>query len=203
MPPKRNKTHISESKAFSPLYTDQKFNIPQQLDDKLLDSFTLFGEDNNTEDLLLKDLGQFLRTYLKIPDKLLFFVNLEDFLMDGTDDIVDFEKYLYKGTLLLTLTENLPIIDMYWDLLIDNLQSESPHNVLKKGKYDGTADAEKYKIKLYIDDLSKLMKNLNDETPTSFLMEMLIVSNNGMKVYTDYFDFALILGRIGELKEFT
>ncbi|KAG7826659.1 hypothetical protein KL920_005381 [Ogataea angusta] len=151
-----------------------------KMEDFLLDAFTKYCEDNGTEDLLLKYLKPFFKQYLRISDKLIYFLQPHDFILKGTTEVVDFERYLYRGGLFLILNQNLDLIQDNWKLVLNSLGRKPS-----------------YKERLTFSDVQKLAASLNQDTPQSTVADM--VTLQGDKQYIDFFDFALILGRVGEL----
>ncbi|KAG7810688.1 hypothetical protein KL921_002316 [Ogataea angusta] len=151
-----------------------------KMEDFLLDAFTKYCEDNGTEDLLLKYLKPFFKQYLRISDKLIYFLQPHDFILKGTTEVVDFERYLYRGGLFLILNQNLDLIQDNWKLVLNSLGRKPS-----------------YKERLTFSDVQKLAASLNQDTPQSTVADMLTLQ--GDKQYIDFFDFALILGRVGEL----
>ncbi|KAG7751860.1 hypothetical protein KL911_004438 [Ogataea haglerorum] len=151
-----------------------------KMEDFLLDAFTKYCEDNSTEDLLIQDLKPFFKQYLRISDRLLHFLQPNDFILTGTTEVVDFERYLYQGGLFLILNQNLDLIQDNWKLVLRSLGRRPS-----------------YEERLTFPDVQKLAASLNQDTPQSTVADMLTLQ--GDKQYIDFFDFALILGRVGEL----
>ncbi|GME85597.1 unnamed protein product [Ambrosiozyma monospora] len=177
---------IKQTTAFDNVFTFTKTTIPQPIEDKLLDAFTNFSEYKGIDDILISQLPELFVKYLHISPKLAYFIKSEQFVLEGTTDIVDFEKYLFNGYLFLTLNKGIKTLDFYWNLVVPESPSNEPA----------------YKRKLYMNDIKKLTEIIGDtnEVSSDLLIDMLTVPNSGEdKLYVDYFDFGLILGRIGEL----
>ncbi|QPG73321.1 hypothetical protein FOA43_000631 [Brettanomyces nanus] len=162
---------------------------------KLLDAFTLFCELHETQDVHLQDLKQLFQENLHINKKLIQFINLDEFRLEasGNQDLVDFEKYLYNSALLLNLSQRLEIIDFYWELVLANIKG--------KGELTPAERKSAYQQTLDLKDIEQLSKNLKQAIPMDILMNMITLCNEGERVYLNYMDFALILGRVGELGE--
>ncbi len=198
---RHRKKSFAQRVAFDSIYAKSRASrIPQEIQDELLDAYTRFCDKNDTEDILLKDIPQLLKTELNVSDKLLMFINVQYFCMDALEttdseqaQIVDFEKYLYEGALLLQLNSQIDIIDYYWNMTLATLKGKS----LLPEKENNSS----YKERIYLDDLKRLCERLKQDVPTNVMLDMITVINDGQRVWMNYMDFALVLGRTGALEE--
>lgn len=185
----KRKDNIARYHAFESIYArSRKKRIPQDTEDKLLDAYTIFCDENQIEDVHSKDVRKLLLQYVGINKKLVHLVDPERFVMTDlagsmAENIVDFERYLYEGALLLKLNSQLSLIDQFWNLVQDALPSHA------------------HKECLYLKDIQTLCKTLNVSAPMNVLFDMLTVGNKGEHPWMNYLDFALILGRVGLLKD--
>ncbi len=198
---RHRKQTLAEKVAFESIYAKSRTSrIPQEIQDELLDAYTKFCDRNDTEDILIKYIPNLFKTELKVPGKLLTFINVQDFGMDGLEtsssdvsQIVDFEKYLYEGALLLRLNAQIDIIDYYWYMTLAIVNGKSELSSAEKK----TA----YKQRIYLNDLKMLCQKLKQDVPTSVMLDMITVINDGERAWMNYMDFALVLGRTGILGE--
>ncbi|OWB56994.1 hypothetical protein B5S28_g2915 [[Candida] boidinii] len=205
---KISNSKLSSNLVFNSIFENPKKKIPIEIEDKLLDSFTEYTESlSNDEDLKLNELKKFFQDYLKINDKLINFIKLNDYLLIGTNNIVDFEKYLYFGSILLILNNNLIIIDHYWNLLINGLKLNDDNSYLKEDYYKITINCQDLK-KIFDsiddksgDDNSESTQNNNKKSVTSMemLIKMINVVTDGLKPEINYYQFGILLGKLGEL----
>lgn len=205
---KISSSKLSSDSVFNSIFENPKKKIPIEIEDKLLDSFTEYTENSeNGQDLELGNLKSFFQNYLNISLKLIVFINLNDYLLTGTKNIVDFEKYLYFGSILLILNDNLVIIDHYWNLLIGGLN-------LSEKNADGDNSEENYKITINCQDLRKIFESIDDDasgdgssatkskksvTSMETLIKMINVGTDGLKPEINYYQFGVLLGKLGEL----
>ncbi|ODV96733.1 hypothetical protein PACTADRAFT_48549 [Pachysolen tannophilus NRRL Y-2460] len=163
--------------------------IPSSIEDLILDKYTDFCYNSDTEDLESNQLFGFLKNYLKIPDVLLQGFNPTRYQIDGETNVVDIDKLVKYGGLLLIMKNNLEIIKSYWKLLVKYMSDD----------FNLQNDKEVFEFKIHLDDLMKLRDSINDDSNENALIDMIAVGSDGEKVFVNFVDFGKILGKIGEL----
>ncbi|CDK29029.1 unnamed protein product [Kuraishia capsulata CBS 1993] len=182
MPPKKGRDQ---------LFNKERPNPPPEVEEELLEKFSNFCDENDSQDLLASQLMMFFKQELKIPDRLLVNVVVSDYVIEGTE-VVGFEEYLSKSGLLVVMRDNVRKIDEAWKLFIRHCKKKDkkPGDVSKDGVYSE---------RIYLDDLISLQQILNDNTPRGLLIDMIEVATQGARPYVNYADFAMVMGKMGEL----
>lgn len=182
---------ISSKQAFDTVWSgSKKSQIPQEVEDRLLDSFTRFCEDKSREDVYLEDLTELFQDYVGIDQTVVYFIEKDKYVIEGLDrQIVDFEKYLYQGALVVAMEEKKDVVDYYWQMVMENLKGMA---------LTASEKSSVWKRKLSLKEVDKLMRNMKQSTTTDVLMKMLQVGGAG-KLYVTWWDMGVILGRIGDI----
>lgn len=167
--------------AFAPpFYPLSNYPIPLEDETILVDMFSKLTATLDEPDLVVGMLAMALQE-LSVPAELI--PSAEDFLKQGwcidQTDIVDFEKWLYKGHWWLLLGRNVAVVDKWWHVLGKELRTEE----------------------VAVNELYALFQTakIGDGTHGyAQVVEMFNLASDG-KLYIDYLDFYVLLGRLGLL----
>ncbi|ANZ76323.1 BA75_03356T0 [Komagataella pastoris] len=164
-------------------YNDNPFNndkarIGDQLNTLIIEKYLQYCSTTNSDELLESHLIPFLRDKLGIPPKLLSNVeNRREKLVYHNTSVLDLKKLFWYASLLLVLKENLSYIDQAWELLTDSLTSDQ----------------------VSLDELVKLQHKINDSSTYQTMNDMMLLATNGERISMNYVDFAMLLGKLGEI----
>ncbi|ONH76019.1 hypothetical protein BOH78_1542 [Pichia kudriavzevii] len=179
----KRKSGLEVTALTPPFYTSpigsNAYNIPEEYEAILLDIYTRYTEEK--PDIHLSDITKLLVDEIGIPENLVPKGDgLTSWLIPGTD-ILDFEKWLYKGYFYLLLREHIDEVDMIWEDLWITLDPK----IIEKGDLRSK--------RLYLTHINKLISVGKIDANSIGMLQ----TGGGGKVYVDFIDFFKLLGRIG------
>lgn len=184
----RKKSGLEESAFKPPFFTpsigSNAYKIPDEYEMKLLDMYTKLTETD--PDIKDYEIPNILENEFNIPKEIIPIDKsfLKSWNIIGTN-IVDFEKWLYNGYFWLLLSNHIEDIDMLWQDIwaaLDKYKDEKKENLRNS--------------KLFLVDVKKLIEIGKLDASA---IGMLQTAGNG-KVYINYIDFFILLGRLGLFK---
>lgn len=157
--------------------------LPSSVEDFIVDKYSDHCVENDSEDLLESELLEFCKIRLDLPVRLVDNINPASLVIEGTN-VLDFDRFLQTVGPLVMLLPYVSYIDSLWKMFVGTVATQ-------------VKDVFRYRI--HLDDMVKIRQAINDSAPTGVLLDMVSLASNGQRVYVNYADFAIILGKIGEL----
>lgn len=160
--------------------------VPSKYEDLILTRYFEMGFDDN--DMATKDVDGFLRTF-QVPEVYIAKAVYDDWLIDGLENekVIDFDKLVFATCKLLILAHNYDYIEDFWKVLIG------------KRKQQGVVVDET----LLIPELSKIVEDLKLEKKIDLglIIDMMATASTKGNVYLDFYDFLVLMGKLGEFEE--
>lgn len=157
--------------------------LPASVEDFIVDKYSDHCVENDSEDLLGSELLDFCQNRLNLPLRLIENIEPSSLVIEETD-ILDFDAFLQTVGMLVMLLPYLSYIDSLWTMFVKTVAPQ---------------EKDVFAYRIHLDDMVKVRHAINDSTPTGVLLDMVSLASNGKRVYINYADFAVIMGRIGEL----